>query len=87
MSSIKRRRVVVTGLGATTPLGGDVPSTWEALLAGKSGVRKLEDEWAQDFSVTFAARVAVEPSEVMERVEMRRLDRSEQFAMIASREA
>ena len=44
-----RRRVVVTGLGATTPLGGDVSSTWEALLAGKSGVRKLEDEWAQDF--------------------------------------
>ena len=65
----------------------DVPSTWEALLAGKSGVRKLEDEWAQEASVTFAARVAVEPSEVMERVEMRRLDRSEQFAMIASREA
>jgi 3-oxoacyl-[acyl-carrier-protein] synthase II len=84
---MSRRRVVVTGLGATTPLGGDVSSTWEALLAGKSGVRKLEDEWAQDFSVTFAARVAVEPSEVMERVEMRRLDRSEQFAMIASREA
>ena len=82
-----RRRVVVTGLGATTPLGGDVSSTWEALLAGKSGVRKLEDEWAQEASVTFAARVAVEPSEVMERVEMRRLDRSEQFAMIASREA
>ena len=57
-----RRRVVVTGLGATTPLGGDVSSTWEALLAGKSGVRKLEDEWAQEASVTFAARVAVEPS-------------------------
>ena len=84
---MSRRRVVVTGLGATTPLGGDVTSTWDALLAGKSGVRRLEDEWAADMSVTFAARVAVEPSEVMERVELRRLDRSEQFALIASREA
>ena len=82
-----RRRVVVTGLGATTPLGGDVASTWKALLAGKSGVRALEDDWAKEASVTFAARVAVDPSEVMERVEMRRLDRSEQFAVIASREA
>ncbi len=81
------RRVVVTGLGATTPLGGDVPTTWSALLAGTSGVRLLTEEWAQTLPVHFAARVAVEPSEAMERVEMRRLDRSEQFALIASREA
>ena len=81
------RRVVVTGLGATTPLGGDVPTTWSALLAGTSGVRLLTEEWAQTIPVRFAARVAVEPSEQMERVEMRRLDRSEQFAVIASREA
>ena len=84
---MSRRRVVVTGLGATTPLGGDVPSTWEALLAGKSGVRALTEEWAGEMTTQFAARVAVEPSEVMERVEMRRLDRSEQFALIAAREA
>ncbi len=38
--------VVVTGMGATTPLGGDVPSTWEALLAGRSGVSRLTDDWA-----------------------------------------
>ena len=81
------RRVVVTGLGATTPLGGDVATTWSALLAGKSGVRLLTEDWAQTIPVHFAARVAVEPSEQMERVEMRRLDRSEQFALIASREA
>ena len=84
---MSRRRVVVTGLGATTPLGGDVPSTWEALLAGKSGVKTLDFDWARESNVQFAATVAVEPSEVMERVEMRRLDRSEQFALIASREA
>ncbi|MBC7463674.1 MAG: beta-ketoacyl-ACP synthase II, partial [Actinobacteria bacterium] len=84
---MSRRRVVVTGLGATTPLGGDVASTWAAALAGKSGVSTLPHEWANTIPVTIAARVAVDPSEVMERVEMRRLDRSEQFAMIASREA
>ncbi|CAB4872636.1 MAG: beta-ketoacyl-ACP synthase II [Actinobacteria bacterium] len=81
------RRVVVTGLGATTPLGGDVATSWSALLAGTSGVRLLTEDWAQSIPVHFAARVAVEPSEQMERVEIRRLDRSEQFALIASREA
>ena len=81
------RRVVVTGLGATSPLGGDVATSWSALLAGTSGVRLLTEDWAQTIPVHFAARVAVEPSEQMERVELRRLDRSEQFAVIASREA
>ena len=84
---MSRRRVVVTGLGATTPIGGDVASSWSALLAGTSGVRTLTEEWAKDIPVSIAGRVLVDPSEVMERVEMRRLDRSEQFAMIASREA
>jgi 3-oxoacyl-[acyl-carrier-protein] synthase II len=84
---MSRRRVVVTGLGATTPLGGDVTSTWANALAGKSGVSTLPHEWASTIPVTIAARVAVDPSEVMDRVEMRRLDRSEQFAVIASREA
>ena len=81
------RRVVVTGLGATTPIGGDVPTTWSALLAGKSGVRLLTEDWRENLPVHFAARVAVDPADQMERVEMRRLDRSEQFALIASREA
>ena len=81
------RRVVVTGLGATTPLGADVDSTWAALIAGKSGVRLLTEEWRELLPVHFAARVHTEPAEQMERVEMRRLDRSEQFALVASREA
>jgi len=84
---MSQRRVVVTGLGATTPLGGDVASTWAALLAGKSGVRLLTEDWRELLPVHFAARVAVDPAEQMERVEMRRLDRSEQFALVASREA
>lgn len=84
---MSRRRVVVTGLGATTPIGGDVATSWSALLAGQSGIRSITEEWAVSLPVTIAGGVAVEPSAVMERVEMRRLDRSEQFALIASREA
>ncbi len=84
---MSQRRVVVTGLGVTTPIGGDVATTWKALLAGQSGVRLLTDDWRDLLPVHFAARVATEPADQMERVEMRRLDRSEQFALIASREA
>jgi 3-oxoacyl-[acyl-carrier-protein] synthase II len=57
------------------------------LIAGKSGVRLLTEEWRELLPVHFAARVHTEPADQMERVEMRRLDRSEQFALIASREA
>jgi 3-oxoacyl-[acyl-carrier-protein] synthase II len=79
--------VVVTGLGATTPVGGDAASSWDALLAGRSGVRSLTEEWASELPVTFAARVAVEPEDVMDRVEARKLDRTQQLALIAAREA
>jgi len=81
------RRVVITGLGALSPLGHDVASTWSALLQGKSGVRQLPADWPADIPAKIAAPVATEPSELMDRVEMRKLDRSEQFALIASREA
>ncbi len=80
-------RVVVTGLGATSPVGGDAPTTWEALLAGKSGVRTLTEDWAEQLPARIAARVAVEPAEVLDRVKARRLDRSGQFALIAALEA
>lgn len=80
-------RVVVTGLGATTPVGGDVPSTWDALLAGTPGVHRLTDDWADDLSVQIGARAAVDPTEVLPRVEARRLDRSAQFALVAARQA
>ena len=81
------KTVVVTGLGATTPLGGDVASTWEALLAGESGITPLTQDWAADLPVRMAGQIRVEPSEVMKPVERRRLDRSAQFALIAAREA
>jgi len=79
------RRVVVTGLGATTPLGGDVASTWEGLLAGRSGVRLLTEDWIETVPVHIAAPLAVEPP--LGRVEARKLDRTQQMALVASREA
>jgi 3-oxoacyl-[acyl-carrier-protein] synthase II len=82
------RSVVVTGLGATTPLGGDVPSTWESLLAARPGIVALQDEWAAQLGTRIAGRLAVEPTDGgMERVEARRLDRSQQIALIAARQA
>jgi 3-oxoacyl-[acyl-carrier-protein] synthase II len=80
-------RVFVTGLGATSPVGGDAPSTWDAILEGRSGVRSLEQEWAAQLGTTIAAEVAVDPSEVLERVKARRLDRSGQLALVAGLEA
>jgi 3-oxoacyl-[acyl-carrier-protein] synthase II len=79
--------VVVTGLGATTPLGGDVASTWDAMLAGRSGVSPLTQEWAAQLPVRIAAQLAVEPSESIDRVRLRRLDRSEAIALIAAKQA
>src|SRR5436309_10208802 len=80
-------KVVVTGLGATTPVGGDVPTTWDSLPAGRSGVRRLDADWAADLPVQIAAPVAVEPTDVLDRVESRTLDRSQQLALVAAREA
>lgn len=81
--------VVVTGLGATTPLGGDVASTWKAALAGTSGARTLDNDWAEKYgiNVNFAASIAVNPEEVLSRPEIKRMDPSAQYAMIATREA
>lgn len=81
--------VVVTGIGATTPLGGDIHSTWTALLAGESGVSTLEYDWVQkyDLPVTFAGQIKVRPEDVLERQEFKRLDPSAQLALISAREA
>ena len=81
------KRVVVTGLGATSPVGGDVASTWSALLAGQSGVATLTQDWAEQLNARIAAEAAVDPAEVLDRVKARRLDRAAQFAMISADEA
>ncbi len=85
--TVERETVVVTGLGATTPLGGDVASTWAAMLAGRSGVGPLTEPWAADLPVRIAAQAAVDPVEVVGRVQARRMDRCEQLAVVAAREA
>lgn len=81
--------VVITGLGATTPLGGDVRSTWAAALAGTSGARTFDNDWVStwEIPVHFAAQLAVSPDQVLARPEMKRMDPSAQYAIIATREA
>ncbi|MEU8175508.1 beta-ketoacyl-[acyl-carrier-protein] synthase family protein [Microbispora hainanensis] len=82
-----RTRVSVTGLGATTPLGGDVAGTWAGLLEGRSGIRLIEEDWAEGLPVRIAGRLSVDPAEVLGRVTARRLDRCQQAALVAAREA
>lgn len=79
-------RIVVTGFGATTPIGGDAASTWSALLAGTSGIVELGDSFS-DLPAHIGGVAKVDPTTVLEKVETRRLDRSQQFALIAAREA
>ncbi|KQR22130.1 3-oxoacyl-ACP synthase [Agreia sp. Leaf335] len=83
------KRIVVTGIGATSPLGGTARDTWAALLSGASGATTLEQEWVAkwEIPITFAAQAKVPSSEVLERIETKRLDPSSQFALTAAREA
>jgi 3-oxoacyl-[acyl-carrier-protein] synthase II len=87
VSNNDRGSVVVTGLGATTPLGGDVASTWSAMLAGTSGVHRITEDWADSLPVKIAARAVADPVAVIGRVQARRMDRCEQLALVAAREA
>ncbi|MDQ3789814.1 MAG: beta-ketoacyl-[acyl-carrier-protein] synthase family protein [Actinomycetota bacterium] len=86
---MSRVEVVVTGMGATTPLGGDVTSTWDGLIAGRNGIKTNDTEWAEKYDLPsrLMAPLAVEPSEVLPRVQLRRMDRCEQIAVIAARQA
>ncbi len=83
------KKIVVTGIGAISPLGGTARESWQALLAGDSGAHSLEQDWVQQYElpVTFAAQAKVRPEERLERVELKRLDPSSQFALISAREA
>jgi 3-oxoacyl-[acyl-carrier-protein] synthase II len=83
------RKVVITGLGATTPIGGDVPTMWKNALKGVSGAHTLEDDWVAKYElpVHFAARASTPALDVLSRVEAKRMDPSTQFGVIAAREA
>lgn len=89
MTTSSSRRVVVTGLGATTPVGGNVQDTWDAILAGRSGARPMPYDWVaqHQLPVTFAATLAVPTADVLSKVEVRRNDPSTQAALVAVREA
>jgi 3-oxoacyl-[acyl-carrier-protein] synthase II len=84
-----RPDVVVTGIGATTPIGGTAPETWQAMLDGRIGVVANNEPWveANDLPVRIYAPLAVDPLTVIPRVEARRLDRCQQVALVAAREA
>jgi 3-oxoacyl-[acyl-carrier-protein] synthase II len=83
------KKIVVTGVGAASPLGGTAAESWSALLAGASGASTLDHEWVErtQLPVTFAAQAKVAAADVLERHEVKRLDPSSQFALIAGREA
>jgi 3-oxoacyl-[acyl-carrier-protein] synthase II len=83
------KKIVVPGLGASSPIGGTAPESWESLLAGESGVRTLEYDWVAEYQlpVTFAGQARVKPTEVLERPIAKRLDPSSQFALVAAKEA
>ncbi|BCJ34488.1 3-oxoacyl-ACP synthase [Actinocatenispora thailandica] len=87
MTSHSTPEVVVTGLGATTPLGGDVASTWEGMIAGRSGIRALDADWAAELPVRIAGLMVDDPTNHIDRVKARRMDRSEQAALVAARQA
>ena len=83
------RRVVITGLGATTPLGGSIADTWAAILAERSGARTMPFDWVTEYElpVTFAATIHTSPETVLSKVEMRRMDPATQYAMVAALDA
>lgn len=80
-------RVAITGLGAITPIGANVEQTWNNSLAQSSGIVLIEDEWAEGLAAQIAGRVTVDPYEVLDRVQARRMDRSTQLGVIAAKEA
>ncbi|MGO3834540.1 MAG: beta-ketoacyl-[acyl-carrier-protein] synthase family protein [Microbacteriaceae bacterium] len=83
------KKIVITGIGASSPIGGTAQESWDALLAGESGIHSLEFDWVEqyDIPVTFAGKAKVNPEEVLERPVWKRLDPSSQFALIAAKEA
>jgi 3-oxoacyl-[acyl-carrier-protein] synthase II len=83
-----RRRVVITGLGAVTPLGNDVETTWQNLLAGESGADRIQAFDADDFPVNFACELKdFDPAQWIDRKQARRMDRFSHMILAAARQA
>jgi 3-oxoacyl-[acyl-carrier-protein] synthase II len=83
-----RRRVVVTGLGAVTPLGADVESSWDGLVAGRSGAGEITQFDSSDYAVHFACEVKdFDPTQYIDRKQARRMDRFAHLVVAAARQA
>ena len=88
MTELEKKRVVITGLGATTPIGNDLDSYWQGLLAGKSGVRPITHFDASQHTTRIAAEVkGFDPLQFMDRKDAKRMDRFSQFAVATSKQA
>jgi 3-oxoacyl-[acyl-carrier-protein] synthase II len=88
MSLNGRRRVVITGIGAVTPLGNDAEGTWQNLLAGESGAGEITQFDSSDYFVHFACEVKdFDPSQFIERKQIRRMDRFAHLVLAAARQA
>ena len=86
MSAVQPR-ALITGAGTINPLGSNVGQTWEALLAGRSGIAPLDEEWAGQLPVRIAGQVTADLSEHLTTRELKRMDRCGQLALVAAREA
>src|SRR5947209_2983980 len=83
-----RRRVVITGVGAVTPLGNDIETTWTNLISGRSGAGPITQFDATDYPVTFACEVKdFDPTEWIDRKQARRMDRFAHLIVAAARQA
>lgn len=81
------RRVVITGLGAITPIGKNVNETWDNALNGISGIELINQSWSENLNTKIAGLVKVDPLEVLDKVQARRMDRSSQLGVMAVKEA
>ena len=82
------RRVVITGLGAITPIGNDINSLWESVKAGKCGIDKITHYDITDKKISLAGEVKdFNPEDFIDKKEARRMDRVTQFAIVAAKEA
>ena len=81
------RRVVITGLGAVTPIGSNVNETWQNALNGVSGIDVINETWADSLTTKIAGLVKINPLEVLDKVQARRMDRSSQLGVMAVKEA
>ena len=83
-----RRRVVITGMGAVSPLGNDVETSWERLIAGESGAGPITQFDHTDYKVHFACEVKdFDPTEYIDRKDARRMDRFAHLVLAAARQA